>query len=396
MTEQVADLPDQRQQIKSKLLDGTISAISVDTCIFSRAGYRLDQGNLRRLEQFKGNAFRLIFSEVTLREVMRHIAAHSEEEKTKFLTGLRGIAKFWSVDTAKQTAVSNDLLQGLDPKELAKKRVKDFITRCGANIVEAKNALDVSDLLKCYFETLPPFEASGDKKAEFPDAITLLSLESWAKKENTSVLFVTTDKGCARYCEQSPCLFAVDDLGSALTLIQERDAHRAQMCAAIDQQIALGKYPNLLNTIESAVAEDIWSIDWIPEADAAFYYDPEMQDVEVIGVSYLSNNGSAGLQAVDYCDGALVARATISIEIEASCNFTFSVKDGIDKDMVCVGGAEVSAKDTFNVDVLITFLEPDGDEPEIAGAELVPARRSIDFGSVWPDYGDEDPNSEHY
>ena len=396
MTETITALPEQRQQIKSMLLDGSIAAISLDTCIFSRAGYRLDQGNLRRLEQFKGNAFRLIFSEVTLKEVMRHIEAHSEEERTKFLTGLRGIAKFWSIDSAKQSAVSSDLFQGIEPKELAIKRVKDFATRCGAHIVEAKQVLDVSKLLKCYFETLPPFEASGYKKAEFTDAITLLSLESWAKKENTSILFVTKDKGCARYCEQSPRLFAIDDLGSALTLIQERDSHRAQMCAAIDQQIALGKYPNLLNMIESAVAEDIWSIDWIPEADAAYYYDPEMQYVEVIGVSFLSNNGSAGLQAVDYCDGALVARATISIEIEASCNFTFSVKDGIDKDMVCVGGAEVSAKDTLNVDVLITFLEPDGDEPEIAGAELVPARRSIDFGSVWPDYGDEDPNSEHY
>lgn len=396
MTEAISEPHGERQQIKLKLLDGSIGAISVDTCIFSRAGYRLDQGNLRRLEQFKGNAFRLIFSEVTLKEVMRHIAAHSDEEKTKFLTGLRGIAKFWSIDAAKQTAVSGDLLQGMEPKELAKKRVKDFVTRCGAHVVEAKQALDVSELLKCYFETLPPFEASGDKKAEFPDAITLLSLESWAKKENTSVLFVTKDKGCARYCEQSPRLFAIDDLGSALTLIQERDSHRAQMCAAIDQQIAFGKYPNLLNMIETAAAEDIWSIDWIPEADAAFYYDPEMQEVEVVSASFLSSNGSAGLQAVDYCDGALVAQATVSIEIKASCNFTFSVKDGIDKDMVCVGGAEVSAKDTVNVDVLITFLDPDGDEPEIDMVELVPARRHIDFGTVWPDYSDEDPNSEYY
>jgi len=396
MTEMATEVPGQRQQIKSKLLDGSIGAISLDTCIFSRARYQLDKGNLRRLEQFKGNAFRLIFSEVTLKEVMRHISAHSEEEKTKFLTGLRGIAKFWSIDDAKQSAVTVDLLQDIEPKELAKKRVKEFATRCGAHVVEAKQALDVSELLKCYFETLPPFEVSGDKKAEFPDAITLLSLESWAKKENTSVLFVTADKGCARYCEKSPHLYAIDDLGSALTLIQERDSHRAQMCAAIDQQIAQGKYPNLLNMIASSVAEDIWSIDWIPEADAAFYYDPEMQEVEVVGASFRSNNGSAGLQAVDYCDGALVARATVSIEIEATCNFTFSVKDGIDKDMVCVGGAEVSTKNPVDVDVLITFSDPDGDEPEIDTVELVPACRYIDFGSVWPDYGDEDPNSEYY
>lgn len=396
MTEQVAELPEQRQQIKSKLLDGSISAISVDTCIFSRAGYRLDQGNLRRLEQFNGNAFRLIFSEVTLKEVMRHIAAHSEEEKTKFLTGLRGIAKFWSVDAAKQAAVSSDLLQGLEPKELAKKRVNEFVTRCGAHIVEAKKALDVSDLLKCYFETLPPFETSGDKKAEFPDAITLLSLESWAKKENTSVLFVTKDKGCARYCEHSPRLLAIDDLGSALTLIQERDSHRAQMCAAIDQQIALGKHPNLLHMIELAVAEGIWFIDWIPEADAAFYYDPEIQEVEVIRVFLQPNNGSAGLQAVDYRDGVLVARATVSVEVEVLCNFSFSVKDGVDKDMVCIGGTEVKMKDTIDADVLITFLDPDGDEPEVDRVELVPTRCHIDFGFVGPDYGDEDPDSEYY
>ena len=64
--------------------------------------------------------------------------------------------------------------------------------------------------------------------------------------------------------------------------------------------------------------------------------------------------------------------------------------------MVCVGGAEVSAKETVDVDVLITFLDPDGGEAEIDTVELVPARRHIDFGSVWPDYGDEDPNSEYY
>lgn len=396
MTKLAPEQLEQRKQIKLKLLDGSIGAISVDTCIFSRSGYRLDQGILRRLEQFKKNAFHLIFSEVTIKEVMRHIGAHSEEEKTKFLTGLRGIAKFWNIDNAKQSAIANDLLQETEPKELAKKLVKDFLIRCGAQVIEAQKELDVSELLKCYFETLPPFEKSGDKKAEFPDAIALLSLESWAKKSGTSVLFVTNDKGCKRYCEQSQRLFAIDDLGDALTLIQERDAHRAKMCSAIDQQIAAGNHQNLLSLIESTVAENIWSIDWVPDADAAFYYDPEMQDVEVTGASFLPTDGSAGLQAVDYCDGALIARATISVEVEASCNFTFSVKDGIDKDMVCIGGAEVRASDSIEVDVLITFLDPDSDNPKVDAVELVPAYRHIDFGSIEPDYGDEDPNDERY
>ena len=108
------------------------------------------------------------------------------------------------------------------------------------------------------------------------------------------------------------------------------------------------------------------------------------------------NNGSAGLQAVDYRDGVLVARATVSVEVEVSCNFSFSVKDGVDKDMVCIGGTEVKMKDTIDADVLITFLDPDGDEPAVDRVELVPTRCHIDFGFVGPDYGDEDPNSEYY
>ena len=396
MTNLAMQLPDQCQQIKRKILDGSIGAISVDTCIFSKFGYRLDQGVLRRLEQFKENAFQMVFSEVTIRELMRHIESCSEEKKTKFLSGLKGVAKFWNIGSDKQSTIIKELLQELTPKELAKKRVDDFLTRCGAKVIEAKKALNVSQLLKYYFEVLPPFEKSSDKKAEFPDAIALLSLESWAEKTNASVLFVTNDKGCKRYCEQSRRIFAIDDLAVALEFIQARDPHRAQMCSAIDRQIVSGNHTNLLDLIKSTVSENIWSIDWIPDADASFYYEPEMQCVELISATFSSADGSAGLQPVDYCNGALIARATISIEVEALCSFAFSVKDGIDKDMVCIGGTEVHANSTVKVDVLITFLDPDTDNPKVDAVELVPASRHINFGFIEPDYSNEDPNTEFY
>lgn len=396
MTNLAMQLPDQCQQIKRKILDGSIRAISVDTCIFSRFGYRLDQGILRQLEQFNGNTFHLIFSEVTLMELMQHIEACSGEKKTKFLSGLKGVAKFWNIDSAKRSTVEKDLLQELTPKELAKKRVNDFLTRCGAQVIEAEKSLNVSQLLKCYFEALPPFEKSGNKKAEFPDAIALLSLESWAEKTNTSVLFVTNDKGCIRYCEQSRRIFAIDDLAVALEFIQERDPHRAQMCSAIDRKIASENQQDLLSMIEYSISENIWLIDWEPDADSYFYYDSEMQDVEVVGASFLPTNEGAGLQPVDYCNGALTARTTISVEVEASCNFAFFVKDGIDKDMVCIGGTEVHTNKTVEVDVLITFLDPDSDNPKIDAIELVPACCYIDFGFIEPDYGNADSNDDLY
>lgn len=389
-------MTEQYKEIRSKLLDGSITAISIDTCIFTRAGYQLDKGIFKQLEQFKDNSFRLVFSEVTLKEVFRHLTKHAEEEQTRFLTALRGVAKYWSINQETQSEVTKNLLKELDPKALAKGLLTAFVKRCGAQIIEAKSTIDIADLLKCYFETNPPFESSGNKKAEFPDAITLLSLESWAKKEGTALLFVTSDKGCIQYCEQTQNIFAISNLRTALTLIQERDSHCVKLCESIDQLIANGKYPNLINDIETEISNDIWSIDWIPDANASYYFEPEMQDIEVKNVSFPSPNGLSELQPVDFSTDKLVVQATVNVDIEAHCDFTFSTRDWIDKDMICIGSSEAVTEEQIELDVLLTFVNLDSEAPELESIELVPARRDIDFGTVEPDYGDENPYDEDY
>lgn len=389
-------MKEQYQEIRSKLLDGSITAISIDTCIFTRAGYQLDKGIFKQLEQFKGNSFRLVFSEVTLKEVLGHIKKHADEEQTRLLTALRGVAKYWTISQETQLKVTKELLNELDPKALSKELLTGFVKRCGAEIIEAKSTVDITDLLKSYFETIPPFESSGNKKAEFPDAITLLSLDSWAKKEGAALLLVTRDKGCIQYCEQTQNIFTISDLRTALTLIQERDSHCGKLCESIDQLIANGNYPNIINAIETEIANDIWSIDWIPDANAAYYFEPEMQDIEVKNVSFASPNGLAELQPVDFSTDKLVAQASVNVDIKAHCYFTFSTKDWIDKDMICIGSSEAVAEDQIELDVLLTFVNLDSDAPELESIELVPARRDIDFGTVEPDYGDENPYDEDY
>ena len=247
-TEQLAAEKNERLNLaKAKLLDGTIGAISVDTCIFTEAGYRLDIGILKHLEQFKENAFRLIFSEITVREIHAHIARHSDDAKAKLITALRGIGKHWHVQVDKQTSIVDELLLGGDSgRVLASNRMKDFLVRCGAQVIDAKTMLDVQELLKRYFSVQPPFEPSVEKKSEFPDAIALLSLQAWAKKEGTAVLLVTKDKGCKRFCAESEHLYTIDDLIDALALIQQREAHCTELCKAIEVEIANGAYPETM------------------------------------------------------------------------------------------------------------------------------------------------------
>ncbi len=390
------DFPDQLIEIKSKLLDGSIRAISLDTNVFTRAGYKLDQGMFGRLDQFKDAPFQLVLSEVIIREVFKHISEHAIEKKLKFQSGLRGISKLWNIEDSKQLAVSTELLQEIEPKELAKKSLDQFINRCGVKLAMAEDFLNPSELLKHYFDTQPPFEGAKDKKAEFPDAIALLSLESWAKKEDIAVIIVTHDKGWVNYCARSERLFAINDIAKALTLIQEVDSHQTILCRKLEKEIAHNKHQNLLTEIEDSISDDIWSIDWIPEADAAYYYDAELESVELDNAEFVPDNDNPQLYPVDYRNGVLVARTTVSIYVTAACNFSFSVKDGVDRDMADVGSCIATVYKKVEIDILISFTDPAGNQPQIDNIELVPSRINIDFGSVGPEYFNDDPNNEYY
>jgi len=69
--------------------------------------------------------------------------------------------------------------------------------------------ISLDDLMDDYFAGKPPF-GKGDKKAEFPDAITVKVLADWAKSEGAQILVVSGDKGV---CEAR---------GPVESLIQER------------------------------------------------------------------------------------------------------------------------------------------------------------------------------
>lgn len=384
------------ENAKTKLLDGNIGAISVDTCIFTANDYRLDKGVLKLLEQFKENAFELIFSEITVKEIRNHIAKHSDEAKIKLRSALRDVGKYWQEHAGKEATIIDSLVGTETVKELANKKLKDFITRCGGSLVAAKSTLDIDELLKMYFDLQPPFESSAEKKSEFPDAIALLSLQVWSKKQGKAVLFVTKDKGCKRFCDASDHLYAVDSLTDALSLIQQRDTHLSTLCEVLEIAINSGKYPDLIGRIETTIADDIWSIDWSPEADAAYYYDAELEELELKNATFDGANEQPEFSIVDYRDDMLVVQVSMQIEIDASCDFTFSVKDGFDHDMVHIGSALARRTKSVKVDVLLTFDTPSLECPEIVDIELVYGRRTIDFGSVEPNYSDEDPNSEYY
>jgi hypothetical protein len=379
---------------KAKLIDGSIGAISVDTCIFTANDYRLDRGVLKLLEQFKNNDFELIFSEITVKEVRNHIAKHTDDAKMKLRSALREVGKYYQEQSGKESSIIDNLLGSESVKDLTTKKLKDFCARCDAKLIQAKSSLDIDELIKMYFDVKAPFEYATEKKSEFPDAIALLSLQTWSKKQGKAVLFVTQDKGCKSFCDSSDNLYAVDSLKDALSLIQQRNVHLSTLCGALEIAINNGKYSDLVTRIENTISNDLWSIDWLPEASSSYYYEAELEELELESATF--DGEQPDFSVVDYRDDMLVVQVSMQVKVKASCDFTFSVKDGFDHDMVHIGSAYIRKTKAVKVDVLLTFDEPSLEIPEIVDIELVYSRRTIDFGSVEPDYRDEDPDGEYY
>jgi hypothetical protein len=385
----------QHQDIREKILDGTISSISVDTCIFDAAGLKLEQGVLKHLEQFKGSDIDLIFAEVTVREVTAHLSKKAEEALSALQKGLGDMGSYWQTSEARRSEIFKELSGAGDHRGQANDLIQAFLKRCGAKTLQAKSHVDMGHLLDRYFSPLPPFE-SGKKKHEFPDAIALMTLESWAKTAGKGVLLVTTDKGCADYCSASPHLFSIDDLGTALSLIQERNQHLSGLAEKIENQVAQGKHPELLDFITQKISDDIDSVDWYPEASSYYHFSGEMEDVCVGEVSFGSENNSLMLKPVNYSNGQLTFETTVAVRINASCCFSFAVRDSIDKDMVPVGHATVRTHDVIELDILLTAVNLHEDRINFTDAEVIPVSKEIDFGDIEPDYSDEDPNYEKY
>jgi hypothetical protein len=379
-----AERAEMKEVAKAKLLDGTISSISIDTCIFTENGNRLSEGIIGHLEQFRDEKLQLVFSEITTREVHAHILKNIAEVIKNLQSALSKAKKYFAAEKIELIESDETLLDPESPKKIATHQVEDFVKRCGATIIEANASTDLSILLHRYFEGQPPFEVAGKKKSEFPDAIALLSLEAWAEKQNTALLFVTKDIGCLRYCSGSARLYAIDNLSEALELIQYRDDHCIKLSEHLLSVIHSDAHLELQEEIFSAVENQSHKILWDPFVYADYYYEIEPEDLEITTIYFIPIEESPTLRVIEYNASEIVVQVSVGLIVEATCTFEFSISDSIDKDTFPIGNSIKNVQDNIEVQVLLTFEIPMENTPQLLEVEVLPKVHSIDFGTVSP------------
>src|SRR5262249_33691704 len=123
-----------------------------------------------------------------------------------------------------------------DTTALAQARLNAFFDAIGARIIPFET-VTVSKLLDLYFAPAPPFSASGKKKSEFPDAIALLSLETWARTKGKRILAVSADKDWITFAEQCDHIDVVPKLENGLAKLQEHIEEATEISLVLVQSI---------------------------------------------------------------------------------------------------------------------------------------------------------------
>ncbi|HJS15408.1 MAG TPA: PIN domain-containing protein [Rheinheimera sp.] len=362
-------------------------AILIDTSIFDGNGLRLEKGLLGKLSQFKQSPIVYIFPDVIKNEVLSHLESKIKVSRAALEKALNdaGDHLFFEgseLNDAKQTLIGSKEINGL-----AVSRVDNFIETTGALVLDCGDYVSVSDLLAGYFSNNPPFAETGKKKSEFPDAIVLMAVETWADQNNLNILAIAQDGDWENYCAKSKRIDYQEDLSKGLAAFNKTNAPYA-LLVKLEKALHENNAEAFLSEVGAGLESALNGITPDQEADSHLYWEPEGCHAWFNGFELLENE----FRIVDKDDDWIVLEAMAKITIEAEGEFSLSVYDSIDRDHVYMGGITATAIEDFESEILITIsgdLNGPIDELTVDDVEVVSPIGSINFGTIEPDYGEE-------
>lgn len=382
------------KELKKRVRNGYIGAITLDTSIFDAQGLRLESGLLRQLEQFQyNNSTKLILSEVVKEETLAHLAEKAKDAQREVGKSLKQAKDYWLIGDRDIEEIQRSIFNGLTAQEIASKRFDQFADFTSLEIVEAQNHVEVSDLLLKYFTAKPPFSETGKKKNEFPDAIALMSLEAWANQNQTKIIVLTLDQDWKNYCKSSDSLIAIEDFAGALGLFQLENAD--DICKYLSEIYQKGKLHDVKDAISDALEDQINNFNFSSEAWSNFIYEHESTEVTVYKFQFkLFEPPNLIFRPINFDDETLVAEARLSVDVNIKCVFSFSSYDSIDGDEISLGTSSVNIETNLDASVLVSFvgsLDKIGAEIEVDNVELEYITPDVvDFGEIEPDWMQED------
>jgi hypothetical protein len=361
-----------QDELMQAVVGGEIGAISIDTSVFESYKFGFEVGVLAQLSQFARSDIQHLLVDMVRHEIQSHMTAQGKEDKAKVKNAMKPLLNSWGIAIEARDATLNTLFGEGDEVARTDQRLKSFVESSAAVVVESGDFVDLERVIDMYFKSSPPFGAKESKKREFPDALALLSLEGWAKDNQTMVLVVAKDPDWRKFCESSELLFYADDLPTALSAFHAGADTAAKMFfkAVKENHIA-----HIGTTVLEALNE---------QANSNYYFESELAHVEITEATPIHEQ-LENLEVVDYENNELLLRANIRCNVEAQFSVSFDQWDGIDKEYLSIGSATLENKEEVELEVLLTVLFQNG-TASIEKVELVSMVIGMEFGEIGPDW----------
>ncbi|MGI2147805.1 PIN domain-containing protein [Shewanella baltica] len=365
-------------------------AILVDTSIFDAHGLKLEKGLLGKLSQFKDSDIDYLLPDVIKGEVKSHLEQRVKSARASLEKALNDAGDHLFFEGSELNDAKSILIDSNEIEGLATNRVDKFIDNTGALVLECGDYVSVSELLQQYFQNEPPFAEAGKKKNEFPDAIVLLATEAWAKENSIRVLAVARDGDWENYCEKSDSIDCTEDFSYALSKFNKATAPFAFLSLLVEKlEEEDDDAADFVEKIRIGVESYFDGFTPDQEADSFHYWEPDgchgwLSDFE------LADND---FKIVDHAEDYIVLEVRANITVGVEGEFSLSQYDSIDRDHVYMGSVTATVEEEFTSEILVTVygdLTGSLSDLDVEEIEVVNPITSVDFGTLEPDYGEND------
>ena len=374
----------------SQLLSGEIAFFSLDTSVIQASGYRFDTGALHALSLQLPKWITLQLSEVVSQEVQAHRLRQARDSKNQLASAIKLLARNGLDTDALETASSNinvDKTAGA----LYSAQIARFIQSHNGRIVPINGPNLAKELFALYFAARPPFENNKDKKAEFPDAAALLTLETHAKDINKLGFLVSADAGWSSFADTSDHLFCVGSIDEFTALFASNEPAAKNITDKLETALSGGESAlreQLTLTLTEHLQESYWRIHDI-YTSGNHRVDGEVNDATLVEFTM---DSEPRVWFVKDEKGVCVVQQRIYAEVELSVAVELFVWDSIDREELRLGSFDTTSVVDVEIGLVLT-CEGDFSQPPTTWhveMETGSDTYSVDIGEVEPEFGNPD------
>ena len=374
-----------RDDVRNRISRNLFYGITLDTCIFHRFDYNLCHPLLTALDQFRHIEVNVLISEIVAYEVENHIAENAEAAQQSLNAAIKEQIKRWRLETSAESLASSLALSD-KPKDLARHQFTQFKGAVSACIVPAVSSIESTNkLISRYFNHQPPFGRSKSRKAEFPDAFALLSLERIARGQKNLILCVSSDNDWEQFCDESDHLVCVKELSHALSYFNESGQIAASHVIAMLQRG--GKTIDKLKQIICDEAENLLvSLDFNVDASAATFFEVDSSEVTLKDVDFSSASTPS---IVKISENQVTFSVVIDVHVKFFTSFSTYVTGSFEKDLTFLNDKLRSMEGAIKVRLVITTANDRESKATLIAIEFARQIHAIDFDKVKPFSMDE-------